>query len=240
MPYNPNIHHRRSIRLKGYDYSQAGAYFITVCCNNSICRFGDVIENKMILNEYGIIAYNEWLILSERFSNFKLDVFQIMPNHTHCIIILNPVRATLAVAPDNQAHIDNHAHIDDHVALDNQAHIDNQAAPDNQADADGTIDQNNGADGMGADGMGARAGASPAPTLVGDIVGAYKSLVANGCLDIYKSKNEIMGKLWQRNYYEHIIRNEQAYQNISNYIINNPANWNADKFYLRTDPASIH
>lgn len=229
MPYNPNIHHRRPIRLKGYDYSQAGTYFITVCCNNSICRFGDVIENEMILNEYRIIAYNEWLILSERFSNFKLDVFQIMPNHIHCIIILNPVRATLAVAPDNQAHIENHAHIDDHVALDNQAHIDNQA------DADGSIDQNNGADGMGAG-----AGASPAPTLVGDIVGAYKSLVANGCLDIYKSKNEIMGKLWQRNYYEHIIRNEQAYQNISNYIINNPANWNADKFYLRTDPASIH
>ena len=189
----------------------------------------------MILNDYRIIAYNEWLILSERFSNFKLDVFQIMPNHIHCIIILNPVRATLAVAPDNQAHIENHAHIDDHVALDNQAHIDNQAAPDNQADADGSIDQNNGADGMGAG-----AGASPAPTLVGDIVGAYKSLVANSCLDIYKSKNEIMGKLWQRNYYEHIIRNEQAYQNISNYIINNPANWNADKFYLRTDPASIH
>ena len=103
----------------------------------------------MILNEYRIIAYNEWLILSERFSNFKLDVFQIMPNHIHCIIILNPVRATLAVAPDNQAHIENHAHIDDHVALDNQAHIDNQAALDNQADADGSIDQNNGADGMG-------------------------------------------------------------------------------------------
>ena len=66
---------------------------------------------------------------------------------------------------------------------------------------------------------------------IGDIVGAYKSLVANGCLEIYKSKNELMGKLWQRNYYEHIIRNEQAYQNISNYIINNPIKWAEDKFH---------
>jgi REP element-mobilizing transposase RayT len=62
-------------------------------------------------------------------------------------------------------------------------------------------------------------------------VGAYKSLVANGCLEIYKIKNETMGQLWQRNYYEHIIRNEQAYQTISEYIINNPEKWAADKFY---------
>jgi REP element-mobilizing transposase RayT len=74
------------------------------------------------------------------------------------------------------------------------------------------------------------AGASPARTTIGDIVGAYKSLVFNACLDIYKSKNERMGKLWLRNYYEIIIRNEFSYQNISNYIINNPAKWKEDKF----------
>ena len=70
-----------------------------------------------------------------------------------------------------------------------------------------------------------------APT-VSDIVGAYKSLVANACLDIYKSKNETMGKLWQRNYYEHIIRDEQSYQSISEYITNNPAKWVGDKFHI--------
>ena len=75
-----------------------------------------------------------------------------------------------------------------------------------------------------------RAGASPAPT-VGDIVGAYKSLVTNACLEIYKSKNELMGKLWQRNYHEHIIRDEQSYITISDYIINNPTKWAEDKFY---------
>jgi REP element-mobilizing transposase RayT len=71
-----------------------------------------------------------------------------------------------------------------------------------------------------------------APT-VSDIVGAYKSLVANGCLEIYKSKNETMGKLWQRNYYEHIIRNEQSYKTIADYIINNPVKWQDDKFYFK-------
>ena len=94
--YNPNIHHRRSIRLKGYDYSQAGAYFITICCDYRICRFGEIVDNEMILNEFGQIAYDEWIKLSERFINFDLDVFQIMPNHMHGIIVLNnAVGATL-------------------------------------------------------------------------------------------------------------------------------------------------
>lgn len=96
--YNPHIHHRRSIRLKGYDYAQAGLYFVTICCDNRICRFGNIDNGEMILNEFGTIAYNEWQKLSERFNNFELDVFQIMPNHIHGIIVLNNVGATLAVA----------------------------------------------------------------------------------------------------------------------------------------------
>jgi REP element-mobilizing transposase RayT len=57
--------------------------------------------------------------------------------------------------------------------------------------------------------------------------------VANECLDIFKTKNETMGKLWQRNYHEHIIRDEQSYHRISKYIINNPENWTDDKFYTK-------
>ena len=191
--YNPNIHHRRSIRLKGYDYTQAGLYFITICCQNRACLFGEIQNGEMVLNEYGNIAYNEWAKLVERFTNFELDVFQIMPNHIHGIIAL--VGATLAVAQ-----IDGIAQIDNDIS-------DNKIGQLQKGQPQGI-----------------------APT-VGDIVGAYKSLVANGCLDIYKSKNEMMGKLWQRNYHEHIIRNEQSYQTISNYIINNPAKWEEDKFY---------
>ena len=86
LQYNPKIHHRRSIRLKGYDYSSAGLYFITICCQDMKCRFGKIEHNEMTLNEFGLIAQNEWGKLPERFPNFELDVFQIMPNHMHGII----------------------------------------------------------------------------------------------------------------------------------------------------------
>ena len=80
---------RRSIRLKGFDYSSAGAYFITICCEDRLDRFGKVTDGEMILNDCGMIAYNEWHNLAERFLNFELDVFQIMPNHMHGIIVLS-------------------------------------------------------------------------------------------------------------------------------------------------------
>lgn len=86
--YNPNIHNRRSIRLKGYDYSKAGIYFITMCCHGRKCRFGEVKNGEMVLNAFGVIAYNQWIQLAERFPYFELDVFQIMPNHVHAIIRL--------------------------------------------------------------------------------------------------------------------------------------------------------
>lgn len=94
MKYNPLIHHRRSIRLKGYDYSKAGAYFITICCEDRIHRFGKVSGNEMLLNESGTIAYNEWINLADRFPNFELDVFQIMPNHMHGIIVLSDISSS--------------------------------------------------------------------------------------------------------------------------------------------------
>ena len=171
------------------------------------CIYGKIVDEEMILNDYGIIAYNEWLKLPERFPNMELDVFQIMPNHMHGIIALkkNPIPSTLAV--DN-------------------------------ADANTNNTTN------------AQAGASPDPTdptdtpkTIGDIVGAYKSLVANECLEIFiqtkidegfaPDKIPKMGKIWQSNFYEHIIRDELAYLRISEYIINNPKKWKCNKFYER-------
>lgn len=181
MGYDPLLHHRRSIRLKGFDYSSAGAYFITICCEDRLHRFGKVTDGEMILNDCGMIAYNEWHNLAERFLNFELDVFQIMPNHMHGIIVLSDeivVGATLAVAQKESE---------------------------------------------------TRATARVAPT-ISDIVGAYKSIVSNSCLDLFKLKNKTMGKFWQRNYYEHVIRDENAYNNISNYILDNPKKWDEDKF----------
>jgi REP element-mobilizing transposase RayT len=165
----------------------------------------------MILNDFGKTAFDEWIQLSERYHNVVLDVFYIMPNHIHGIVALcnaaTNVGATLAVAQNAVA----------------QNVVAQNAVAQNM---------NNGA-GVSYSG----AGASPAPTAthtptVGNIVGSYKSLVANKCLEIYKSRNKYMGKLWQRNYYEHIIRNDYAYNHIANYIINNPANWIDDRFYM--------
>jgi putative transposase len=206
-------HNRRSIRLDGYDYSRPGFYFVTICIHDRKQRlFGNVANGKMILNEMGKIAFDTFNQLPERFPNMKPHVFQIMPNHVHAIIAIHvvPVGATLAVARNPVA-----------VA---------QYIP-----VDGPTKQN-------------RAGASPAPTniteptentdrkmitenaktAIGDIVGAYKSLVANGCLKIHKSKNEHMGKLWQRNYYEHVIRDEKSLFAIRKYILENPMNWDFD------------
>jgi putative transposase len=240
--YNPNIHHRRSIRLKGYDYSQAGLYYITICCYNRICRFGQIENGEMILNDAGKIAYDEWIDLSIRFPNFELDVFQIMPNHMHAIILLTdipaPVGAGFTPAQNNDmaqcidmAPNDKGAPYNDMAPYDtgapyNDIAQNNEIVPNNDMATDDNIAKN---DDIAKNQIHFNSTHIITPTIF-DIIGAYKSLVSNGCLDIYKSHNKFMGKLWQRNYYEHIIRDEKSYFNISNYIIKNPENWGNDKF----------
>jgi len=89
MRYNPDIHHRRSIRLKGYDYSQDGVYFVTICTHNRECLFGKIVDGKMCINEWGKIAERCWLETPQHYPNVSMDEFVIMPNHIHRIIILN-------------------------------------------------------------------------------------------------------------------------------------------------------
>ncbi len=88
MKYNPNIHHRRSIRLKGYDYSQPGAYFITICTHQRECLFGEILNGQMQLNNFGRIIQLHWSNLQKHHLHIKLDEFVVMPNHLHGIIIL--------------------------------------------------------------------------------------------------------------------------------------------------------
>ena len=230
--YPSILHHRRSIRLKGYDYSQAGMYFVTICCQDLICRFGKIENGEMIINYFGKIAFDEWQNLSERFPNIVLDVFQIMPNHIHGIISIEnigaAVRAGLApgqlpVANDKVGATLAVAQNDVSAATLAVAQNGNMCTQNDRAGASPAPTN----DIAGYD----RATARVAPTTVGNIVGAFKSLVANQCLNICKSQNEYMGKLWQRDYWDNIIRNEQEYQHIIEYIINNPKNWKNDKFY---------
>ena len=177
MKYNSEKHHRRSIRLKGYDYSQSGLYFITICVQNRHCLFGEIENGEMICNEYGKIAATEWINTESIRDNIRLHEYIIMPNHIHGIIEI--VRRT-----------------DDGKG-------ESQFAPLGKDDGKG--------DGKGEDeGKGELQFAPTAPTII-------KSLKY---------------KIWQRNYYEHIIRNEKSYQRISEYIITNPQIWYIDKFKI--------
>ena len=180
--YNPKKHNRRSIRLKGYDYSQAGLYFVTICVKNRLCLFGNIADGKMNLNDAGKMVTNEWLKLPERFPNIQLHEYVVMPNHFHAILEI--VGATLVVAPNN---------------ADAQNEQPNKGQP-NKGQPQGI-----------------------APTL-GDMVGAFQSITTVEYIRGVKNKNwqRFNKKLWQRNYWEHIIRNDKSYQNISKYIINNP------------------
>ncbi|MBO7628926.1 MAG: transposase [Bacteroidales bacterium] len=191
MPYVPTIHHRRSIRLKGYDYSSQGAYFVTLCCEDRKHRFGEITQHQMHLNDLGKIAA-EWMEnLPTKFPNIEIGEYIIMPDHIHAIIVIN------------------------------------DAIPE-RVDRDGDTEEISRGDRevreVRAPFTGALEEGAPDASL-GNIVGAYKSLVANGCLKWYKERNLRMGKLWQRNYFERIIRDERAYENIAAYIRNNPEKW---------------
>ncbi len=183
MSYNPDKHHRRSIRLKGFDYSSAGAYFVTICTQNKECFFGDIADGKMNRNDAGNMIDKWWNELKERFVGIELDEYVIMPNHFHGIII---VGATLVVAQNEN--------------------------------------------GMKMK----RAGTRPAPTReksIGNIIGAFKSITTDEYINGVKQNGwrSFNSKLWQRNYYEHIIRNEDSLNSIRGYINNNPAEWDSDE-----------
>ena len=203
MKYNPQIHHRRSIRLKGYDYSQAGLCFVTICVQNRACLFGEITNGKMNLNNAGQMIETEWLNLHERFKNIHLHEYIVMPNHFHAILkIVTTVGAPLVVAQNEMVNQNN----DTTVSGQPQG-----IAPTNQQN--GTI--------------------SKTGKTLGDMVGAFESITTVNYIRGVKTHHwpSFDGKLWQRNYWEHIIRDEQSYQNISEYIINNPAKWNEDRLY---------
>jgi putative transposase len=196
MKYDPAVHRRRSIRLRGYDYSQAGAYFITICVQDRRCLFGEIVDGGMRLNGMGRIIAEQWDAIPRRFTNVELDEFVVMPNHVHGIIVI--VGAPLAGAQ-------NPAFANHRTPVDNRAPVD-------------------------------RAPARGAPT-VGDIVGAYKSLCVHQGLKWIKQNQpgSVLGKLWQRNYWEHIVRDESELNLIREYIGNNPSKWTMDKLFIPPD-----
>ncbi len=91
MHFDPERHHRRSIRLKGYDYSRPGAYFVTICAQNHECLFGEIQERRMILNEAGCMVQAVWHELPQHYPDVDVDAFVVMPNHVHGIIVLKSI-----------------------------------------------------------------------------------------------------------------------------------------------------
>ena len=260
MPYNPNIHHRKSIRLKGYDYSQAGLYFITICTQNRACLFGEIRRGEpacspeiqtcspeiqscspeiqscspesqscspeiqscspetqtcspeiqscspesqtcspeMILNDAGNMIAKWYIELENKFADIRCHEMIVMPNHFHCIVEI--VGADLRVCPDDKP-------------VSDKSETDEPVSDKSETD-------------------------KPVSDLLGEHIGSplhrvvqwFKTMSTNEYIRGVKTLHwqPFDGKLWQRNYWEHIIRNENEYKRITEYIINNPENWGND------------
>nr|VFJ56152.1 MAG: REP element-mobilizing transposase RayT [Candidatus Kentron sp. DK] len=184
--YDPEQHHRCSIRLKGYDYSWPGAYFITVCVHDKRCLLGKVVDGKMISNRYGRVVAECWQGIPAHFVGVTLDQWVIMPNHMHGIIML-ATRPTSAVGARHAVPSVN-------------------AAPSRPRKQFG----------------------QSIPGSIPTIIRSFKSAATKR---INESGGAPGGKLWQRNYWEHIVRDEMELHHVREYIQHNPIRWESDRLY---------
>ncbi len=211
MKYNPDIHHRRSIRLKNYDYAQAGLYFITLCCQDRKHLFGKIKNGEMILNEVGEIVKEEWEKTREIRKNIALHEYIIMPNHFHAIIEIlysenkenkklaefkSPSQTIGAIIRGFKGATTKKIKIL-YFSDSGESKIDSEREGESKSSPDST----------------------------GEL--QFAPSAGRGELKI-----SLEDKIWQRDYYEIIIRNQKAFFNISNYIKNNPKKWNQDNFHL--------
>jgi REP element-mobilizing transposase RayT len=202
--HNPLKQHRRSIRMQGFDYSSAGAYFVTLCTNRRECVLNDAVVSAIILDV--------WESLPERFTSIALDEFVVMPNHVHLLVWLRSAAEDIASVPQSQ--------VFRLVA----------GGDDVGATVASTFDI------VGATNewcVPAATTASFHPTL-GDVIGAFKSIIFTVYLDWIEAHDpKRQAKFWQRNYYEHIVRNERELRAIRRYIRDNPINWLLDRDNLK-------
>jgi putative transposase len=185
---NPvNKHRRRSIRLKGYDYTQPGAYFVTIVTHARACLFGEIVDGKVWLNDAGISVQVAWHDLQAHYLYIKTDAFVVMPNHIHGVIVL--VGAGPGACPPSYPE--------------------------------------------------PRQPQGVAPTLsLPEVVHRFKTLTTKHYIDKVKKSGwtPFAGRLWQRNYFEHIVRGEESLNRIRQYILDNPARWEFD----RENPAVVN
>ena len=286
MRYNPEIHHRRSIRLKGYDYSQSGAYFVTLCTQNRECLFGDIQNGVIRLNDAGWMVWHWYAALSKKFTDIECDEFVCMPNHVHFIVVnvgAHDVGADRCVCPGSDANIRprSWSSWSEHGCNPRGEHV---GSPLRHPQITGTpvgadrcvcpvpyhdIRPGFRSEPTGCNPRGEHAG-SPLhhQQTIGVGVGADRCVCPGSCPDLsgehgcnprgehagsplhrvvqwFKtmSTNEYIrgvkqngwppfsAKLWQRNYWEHVVRNETELDRIRAYIRNNPARWQSDQLH---------
>jgi len=213
VKYDPEIHHRRSIRLQGYDYSRAGAYFVTICTQGRESLFGEIVDGEMRSNDPGLMILGWYNELENKFPDIQCDAFVCMPNHVHFIVVntgvnagadlcVRPVGADLCVRPDpTRTSGGEHDNQGERVRTPEGEHI-----------------------------------GSP----LRGVVQWFKTMSTNAYIRGVKQQGwpPFRGKLWQRNYWERIVRNETELNRIRAYIQDNPAQWESDQ--LHPNPTSPH
>jgi putative transposase len=232
----PQGRRRRSIRLPGYDYAQPGSYYVTIDTHNQMCLFGKISIGEMRLNNFGIIAYEELVKTPTIRREIKLDEFIVMPNHMHAIIII------MESGNDSTG-----AHGVEIVGADGcppKTHTDNDLS---LSRATGQISSTSkGTEIVGADGcppntytdddrslsratcrspLRPEMPRGPTKKSLSALIGGYKSIVTTR---INQIRNTPGAPIWQRNYYEHIIHDEDDLSRIREYIRNNPAQWETE------------
>ncbi|MBP7885734.1 MAG: transposase [Candidatus Marinimicrobia bacterium] len=201
-----------SIRLPGYDYSQPGAYFITIVTHNRQCSFGNIIDDEMMLNEFGVLVQNEWLKTGIIRPNINIDAFVVMPNHLHGIIIITD--NDNGHSRDSRDSRDSRRDTLQRVSTitDTITDTDTDTITDTEMGTEtdtGTIEQ------FG----------KPTKNSIPTIVRSFKSTTTK---QINQMRQTPMQPLWQRNYFEHVIRDDNELTRIHQYIINNSKRWEED------------
>jgi REP element-mobilizing transposase RayT len=201
MKFDPLKHNRRSTRLQGYDYTQPGAYFVTLVTWQRYCLFGEIVHGMMQLNPIGKIIQSEWQRLPRHFHNIRLDAFMVMPNHVHGTIVIESVatRQPPYEIPDSN-----------HPMPDQMNDCPDGSPLPSRSPLQTTLPN------------------GPMPNSLGAMIGQFKSRATKR---IWSLPGMDHCPIWQRNYYEHIVRDDQDFINIWNYIDTNPQEWQEDQLH---------
>ena len=199
-----------SARLPNWDYGWAAAYFITICTKDRECFFGDIVNGEMNLSKVGVIADVLWYEIKNHAKNIELGEFVVMPNHVHGIIVLN----------GNDVTNDGDFTVETTHALSLQSPQLEQPEPLNPFDPPEQSQQPETPKTIAQQRF-----QNQGTNTISSIIGGYKSAIT-------KHANRLkLDFVWQSRFHDHIIRDEQSFQTISNYILNNPKNWSDDKFF---------